>query len=65
MTLVADQAMVSDDVWEHFVLVRYPSLQALRSMLESEDWQAADKAHRQPGMAGTIAFPTRQNTASR
>ena len=63
MTLVADQAMVSDSVWEHFVLVRYPSFDALRSMLANEDWQAADRAHRQPGMAGTIAFPTRQYAA--
>lgn len=62
MTLVADQAMVTDNVWEHFVLVRYPSFDALRSMLASEDWQAADKAHREPGMAGTIAFPTRQTS---
>ena len=59
MSLVADQAMVSDDEWEHFVLVRYPSLDALRSMLASDEWQAANTAHREPGMAGTIAFPTR------
>ena len=58
MSLVADQAMVSDDEWEHFVLVRYPSLDALRSMLASDEWQAANTAHREPGMAGTIAFPT-------
>ena len=59
MSLIADQAMVSDDEWEHFVLVRYPSLDALRSMLASDEWQAANTAHREPGMAGTIAFPTR------
>ncbi|MCY3814122.1 MAG: DUF1330 domain-containing protein [Gammaproteobacteria bacterium] len=59
MSLVADQAMVSDDEWEHFVLVRYPSLDALRSMLASDAWQAANTAYREPGMAGTIAFPTR------
>lgn len=61
MSLIADQAMVSDGVWEHFVLVRYPSFNALRSMLASGEWRAVDKAYRQPGMAGTIAFPTRQN----
>lgn len=61
MSLAADQAMVSDDEWEHFVLVRYPSLDALRSMLASDAWRAANTAHREPGMAGTIAFPTRQN----
>lgn len=59
MSLIADQAMVSDDEWEHFVLVRYPSLDALRSMQASDEWQAANTAHREPGMAGTIAFPTR------
>jgi len=59
MSLVADQAMVSDDEWEHFVLVRYPSFEALQSMLASDEWQAANTAYREPGMAGTIAFPTR------
>ena len=61
MSLAADQGMVSDDEWEHFVLVRYPSFDALRSMLASDEWRAANTAHREPGMAGTIAFPTRQN----
>ena len=61
MSLGAEQAMVSDDVWEHFVLVRYPSFDALRSMIATEQWQTANNAHRQPGMAGTIAFPTRQH----
>lgn len=61
MSLAADQGMVSDDEWEHFVLVRYPSFDALRSMLASDAWRAANTAHREPGMAGTIAFPTRQN----
>ena len=61
MSLAADQGMVSDDEWEHFVLVRYPSFDALRSMLASDEWRAANTAYREPGMAGTIAFPTRQN----
>ncbi|MCY4012255.1 MAG: DUF1330 domain-containing protein [Gammaproteobacteria bacterium] len=59
LSLAADQAMVSDDEWEHFVLVRYPSFEALQSMLASDEWQAANNAYREPGMAGTIAFPTR------
>ena len=61
LSLAADQAMVSDDDWAHFVLVRYPSFDALRAMLASDAWQAANKAPGAPGMAGTIAFPTRQN----
>ena len=61
LSLVAEQAMVSDDEWEHFVLVRYPSLESLRAMLAGDEWQAANRAHREPGMAGTIAFPTRPN----
>lgn len=61
MSLAADQAMVSDDEWEHFVLVRYPSFDALRSMLASDEWQAANTAPGEPGMAGTIDFPTRQH----
>ena len=61
MSLAADQAMVSDDEWEHFVLVRYPSFDALRSMLASDEWQTANTAPGEPGTAGTIAFPTRQH----
>ena len=61
MSLAADQAMVSDDEWDHFVLVRHPSFDALREMSASVAGQAANKASGAPGVAGTIAFPTRQN----
>ena len=61
LSLAADQAMVSDDEWDHFVLVRYPSFDALREMLASDEGQAANRASGEPGVAGMIAFPTRQN----
>ena len=47
--LTAEQALVSDDDWEHFVLVRYPSQEALRP-----------EPHGGAGLAGTIAIQTRQ-----
>jgi len=56
--LRANQAMVSDNAWEHFVLVRYPSLEALKSMVSSDPWRQANKAHRESGLEATIAFPT-------
>jgi uncharacterized protein (DUF1330 family) len=58
--LDADQAMVSDDPWDNFILVRYPSIGALQAMVSSETWQRADREHRQVGLRNTIAFPTRQ-----
>ena len=58
--LDAEQAMVTDDDWQNFILVRYPSIEALRSMTSSDEWQRANKEHREVGLANTIAFPTRQ-----
>ncbi len=59
--LEAEHALVSDDTWENFVLVRYPSLEALQHMVASDEWQRAHKKHREVGLANTIAFPTSQN----
>ena len=58
--LKGNQAMVSDHAWEQFVLVRYPSLEALQGMVGSNTWQEANKAHRESGLEATIAFPTRR-----
>tara|TARA_E500000331_G_scaffold132952_2_gene130038 strand:- start:6662 stop:7375 length:714 start_codon:yes stop_codon:yes gene_type:complete len=59
--LEADYPLVSDYEWQNLILVRYPSLEALMTMVQGETWKAADRDHRQKGMAGTIALPTRQN----
>lgn len=60
LRLTAEQALVSDDVWHSFLLVRYPSIDALRQMTSDPEWRAANTEHRQKGLANTIAFPTRQ-----
>jgi uncharacterized protein (DUF1330 family) len=59
--LTGEQAMVSDGTWDHFILVRYPTLDALRRMTSTPRWQAADRDHRQKSLAKTIAMPTRQH----
>ncbi len=58
--LTADQAMVSDNAWEQFALVRYPSLEALQGMVSGDTWQQANREHRESGLEATIAFPTRR-----
>ena len=58
--LTADQAMVSDNAWEQFALVRYPSLEALQGMVSGDTWQQANREHRESGLAATLAFPTRR-----
>ncbi len=55
----AEQAMVTDDHWDNFVLVRYPSLAALQQMVATDTWQAANRNHRESGLAKTVTFPTR------
>ena len=60
MYLEADFPLVSDDEWQNLILVRYPSLEALMTMVQGDTWKAADRDHRQKGMAATIAMPTRQ-----
>ena len=47
--LTAEQALVSDDDWEHCVLVRYPAQEALRP-----------ESRRGAGLAGTISIQTSQ-----
>ncbi len=59
--LEADCALVTDDDWQNLILVRYPSLEDLLNMVQGETWKAADRDHRQKGMAATIAMPTKQH----
>ena len=59
--LEGEHPLVTDDEWENFVLVRYPSIEALQGMVQSETWQEAHRKHREVGLRSTIAFPTRSN----
>ncbi len=58
--IVLDAALpvVSDETWEDFYLVRYPSLEALQGMVATETWRKAN-VDRQHGLDLTWAFPTR------
>lgn len=63
--LEAEHPLVSDNEWENFVLVRYPSVESLQEMVAGDEWQKAHKNHREPGLAGTIALPTHAGSPSR
>ena len=58
IVLEAVLPVVSDETWEDFYLVRYPSLEALQGMVATETWQNAN-VDRQQGLDLTWAFPTR------
>lgn len=58
LLLEGELPLVSDGFWHDILLVRYPAIESLTSMVSSEKWQAAN-AHRQRGLHETIAFPTR------
>lgn len=49
--------LVSDGFWHDALLVRYPSIDTLTSMVAEPKWQAANE-HRMRGLHQTIAFPT-------
>ena len=61
LLLEGELPLVSDGFWHDIVLVRYPELESLTSMVASKKWQAANE-HRQRGLHETIAFPTRPVT---
>lgn len=58
ITLEAVLPVVSDEIWEDFYLVRYPTLEALQGMVATETWARAN-VDRQRGLDLTWAFPTR------
>ncbi|OLQ95529.1 DUF1330 domain-containing protein [Vibrio ponticus] len=47
-----------DELWDSFVIVRYPSRQALLDMTASEEFQQL-KVHREAGLAGQLNIETK------
>ena len=58
LVLDAEMPLVADETWEDLYLVRYPTLDALQSMVATDAWQTAN-IDRQRGLDLTWAFPTR------
>ncbi len=58
LVLDAEQPLVSEEVWEDLYLVRYPTMEALQGMVETDTWKTANVA-RERGLDLTWAFPTR------
>jgi uncharacterized protein (DUF1330 family) len=58
LLLEGELPLVSDGFWHNAGLVRYPDIETVSSMTASEKWQSANE-HRERGLHGTIAFPTR------
>ncbi|KOO13322.1 hypothetical protein AKJ18_19115, partial [Vibrio xuii] len=47
-----------EDLWDSFVIVRYPSRQALLEMTSSEEFLALS-VHREAGLAGQLNIETK------
>jgi uncharacterized protein (DUF1330 family) len=58
LLLRGELPLVSDDFWHEFLLVRYPSLESVMSMMSTDKWQDAAK-NRERALHGRGGFPTR------
>ncbi len=47
-----------EDLWDMVALVEYPSLEAMRTMISSPEYQAIEK-HRMAGLAGQLNIRTK------
>jgi uncharacterized protein (DUF1330 family) len=58
MVLHPELPLIGDETWDELILVRYPSLQLLMGMIETDTWKTAN-VDRERGLDKTVAFPTR------
>ena len=58
LLLQGELPLVSDDLWHEFVLVRYPNLESVMSMMSTPTWQEAAE-YRERALHGRGGFPTR------
>ncbi|MCQ1060393.1 DUF1330 domain-containing protein [Photobacterium sp. ZSDE20] len=56
-TLSGKEAYEVDELWDAFVIVKYPSRKALLEMTSSEEFLAL-KAHREAGLEGLLNIET-------
>ena len=59
LSVEADIPVVSEELWDHFTLTRYPSMDAFEQMFKSDDYIEAGRLRR-AALEATISVPTSQ-----
>jgi catechol 2,3-dioxygenase-like lactoylglutathione lyase family enzyme/uncharacterized protein (DUF1330 family) len=59
LSVEADIPVVSEELWDHFTLTRYPSIDAFEQMFRSDDYIEAGRLRR-AALEATITVPTSQ-----
>lgn len=59
LSVEADIPVVSEELWDHFTLTRYPSMEAYQTMFRSDDYIEAGRLRR-AALEATICVPTSQ-----
>lgn len=59
LSVEADIPVVSEELWDHFTLTRYPSIEAFEEMFRSDDYIEAGRLSR-AALEATITVPTSQ-----
>jgi catechol 2,3-dioxygenase-like lactoylglutathione lyase family enzyme/uncharacterized protein (DUF1330 family) len=59
LSVEADIPVVSEELWDHFTLTRYPSMDAFETMFKSDDYIEAGRLRR-AALEATISVPTSQ-----
>lgn len=60
LSVEADIPVVSEELWDHFTLTRYPSMDAFEQMFKSDDYIEAGRLRR-AALEATITVPTSQS----
>jgi uncharacterized protein (DUF1330 family)/catechol 2,3-dioxygenase-like lactoylglutathione lyase family enzyme len=60
LSVEADIPVVSEELWDHFILMRFPSLDAFKKLFTSDDFIAAGSLRR-AAIEATLAVPTSQS----
>ena len=58
LSVRAEMPIVSEKFWDHFLLVQYPSMAALKGMFQSDEWQTIN-AERLKAVERTIAVASK------
>jgi len=59
LSVEAEIPVVLEDLWDHFTLTRYPSMDAFETMFKSDDYIEAGRLRRE-ALESTITVPTSQ-----
>ena len=59
LSVEAEIPVVSEELWDHFILAKFPSIEAYEKMFKSDDYIEAGRLRR-AALEATISVPTTQ-----